>query len=209
MPLCSFKRISKHSAYLLWYIEEAEEVLLSANKLSALSQATYKKIAHPRKRREWLAARLALNNLLTKLGHTYTELQKDPWGRPYLANSSLHLSIAHCSPFALAAVDQQYAIGIDIQLPCRQLQTVRNKFLNNKEIQDSGYDLEKLCIYWCAKEAIYKAHGGRGLSLKKDISINAFAKKNHGIVWGEVDCQLFVTHYNFHRGHIVAWSRAV
>ena len=209
MPLCNFSRISKHSAYLLWHIDEPQEVLLRDSELSTLTQPAYKKIAHPRKRKEWLAARLALKNLLAQLGHEYTEPQKDAWGRPYLANSNLHLSIAHCSPFAFAAVDQQHAIGIDIQLPCRQLQSVKEKFLVNEEIKDSSNDLEKLCIYWCAKEAVYKAHGGKGLSLKRDININAFTKRSRGIVWGTIGSQLFVIHYSFYEGHVLAWCRKV
>jgi len=206
MPPCSFTKISKHSAHLLWHIDEPEEVLLRDSELSALAQIAYKKIAHPRKRREWLAARLALKHLLAQVDHQYTALQKDTWGRPYLANSSLHLSLAHCSPFAFVAVDQQCAIGIDIQLPCEKLQHVQEKFLNNKEIKDSGNDLEKLCVYWCAKEAVYKAHGGKNLSLTQDISISAFKKKDRGIVQGEIGSKLFVIHYKFYEGHVLAWG---
>jgi phosphopantetheinyl transferase len=207
MPPRSFIKISKHSAHLLWHIDEPEEVLLRDSELSTLAQTANKKIAHPRKRREWLAARLALKCLLVQVGQKYTTLYKDAWGRPYLANSSWYLSIAHCSPFAFVAVDQQSAIGIDIQLPCRKLQQVQEKFLNNREIKDSGNNLEKLCIYWCAKEAVYKAHGGRNLSLKQDISISAFKKQDRGIVWAEIGPRLFVTHYNFYEGHVLAWSR--
>ncbi|MFM2428479.1 MAG: hypothetical protein RL012_363 [Bacteroidota bacterium] len=206
MPPRSFTKISKHSAHLLWHIDEPEEVLLRDSELSTLAQAAYKDIAHSRKRREWLAARLALKHLLAQVGYRYTALQKDTWGRPYLANSSLHLSIAHCSPFAFVAVSQQYAIGIDIQLPCEKLQHVQEKFLNNKEVKDSGNDLEKLCIYWCAKEAVYKAHGGGNLSLKRDINISAFKKQDQGIVWGEIGSKLFVIHYNFYKSHVLAWS---
>lgn len=207
MPLCSFTKISKYGAHLLWHIDEPEEVLLRDSKLSTLTQIAYKEIMHPRKRREWLAARLALKKLLAQLGHEYTELQKDAWGRPYLASSGLHLSIAHCYPFAFAAVDQQHAIGIDIQLPCKKLQNVKEKFLNDEEVKDSGNDPAKLCIYWCAKEAVYKAHGGKGVSLKHGISVSAFTKRNQGIIWGQIGPKLFVIHYDFHADHVLAWSR--
>ncbi|MHA7877796.1 MAG: 4'-phosphopantetheinyl transferase family protein [Bacteroidota bacterium] len=210
MPLCSFTRISKHSAHLLWHIDEPEEVLLRANGLSPLTQSAYKQITHPRKRREWLAARLALKNLMTHLGQPHTApLQKDAWGRPYWAHSSWHISMAHCFPFAFAAADQQHAIGVDIQLPCKQLQAVKEKFLLDKEMQDSGDDLEKLCIYWCAKEAIYKAYGGKGLSLKQDINVHAFTKLGQGVIWGSVGSQRFAVHYNFYKAHVLVWCREV
>ena len=207
MPLCRFTRVSKDSAHLLWRIDEPQGVLLRGSALSMLAQAEYEKITHPRRRREWLAARLTLKKLLAQLGHEYTGLQKDAQGRPYLVNSSLHLSIAHCYPFAFVAVDQQRAIGIDIQLLCKKLQDVKEKFLNHKEVRESNDDLEKLCVYWCAKEAIYKAHGGKGLSLKRDISIGKFTKKDQGTAWGAIGPQLFVIHYKFYSGHVMAWSK--
>ena len=207
MPPCNFTRISQHSAYLLWHIVEPEEVLLRASKLSKLAQTAYQGITHPYKRKEWLAARLALKQLLAQWGYEYTELQKDAWGRPHLASSNLYVSIAHSFPFAFTALDQQHPIGVDIQLPSTQLKNVKEKFLDHGEIRDSGNNLEKLCIYWCAKEAIYKAQGGKNLSLKQDIHIRAFKKKAQGTVWGEIGPKLFVTHYNFYKDHVLAWSR--
>lgn len=207
MPPCNFIKINNDSAHLLWHIDEPEEVLLRESKLSPLAQTAYQKIIHPRKRREWLAARLALKKLLEKWGHVYTDLRKDTWGRPHLENSGLHLSIAHNSPFAFAAVDRKNPIGIDIQLPCSKLQGVKEKFLNDEEIRDSDNNLEKLCIYWCAKEAVYKSQGGKNLSLKQDIRISAFTKKDQGTFLGEIGSKFFVIHYSFYDGHVLAWSR--
>ena len=209
MPTCSFTRISSYGAYLLWRIDEPEALLIKESTADILAQPAYKKIAHPARRREWLAARLALKKLLTELGHAYTQLPKDAWERPYLVSSPIHLSIAHCASFALAAVDQENPIGIDIQLPCKQLQSVKEKFLDEDEVKDSGNDIEKLCIYWCAKEAIYKTQGRKRLSLKQDIRIQGFTKSDQGMVWGEVGTQLFVVHYSFYDHHVLAWSREV
>jgi 4'-phosphopantetheinyl transferase len=207
MPPCNFTRINDHSAHLLWHIAEPERELLRESDLSLAAQEAYQKIRHPRKRREWLAARLALKELLAKWGHAYTDLEKDACGRPHLANSSLYLSIAHNFPFAFAAVDHENAIGIDIQLPCQKLQNVKEKFLNDAEIRDSGNNLEKLCIYWCAKEALYKSQGRKNLSLKRDIRISAFTKKDQGTCWGAIESKLFAMHYSFYDGHVLTWSR--
>jgi 4'-phosphopantetheinyl transferase len=207
MPPCNFTRINDHSAHLLWHIAEPERELIRESDLSLAAQEAYQKIRHPRKRREWLAARLALKELLAKWGHAYTDLEKDVCGRPHLANSSLYLSIAHNFPFAFAAVDHKNAIGIDIQLPCQKLQNVKEKFLNDEEIRDSGNNLEKLCIYWCAKEAVYKSQGRKNLSLKRDIRISAFTKRDQGACWGEIESKLFVMHYSFYDSHVLTWSR--
>lgn len=206
MPACNFTRISKHSAYLLWHIDEPEGRLIGDSTADILAQFAHKKLTHPRRRREWLAARLALQQLLQKLGHTYTTFQKDHWGRLYLVDSPVHLSIAHCSSFALAAVDEQGPIGIDIQLPCEKLQNVKDKFLEEEELKDSNNDLEKLCIYWCAKEAIYKAHGGKSLSFKQDIRIHRFTKSPQGTLWARVGTKRFIVQYRFYDRHVLAWS---
>lgn len=207
MPACNFTRINKDRAYLLWRIDEPEELLIKDSTPDILAQPAYRKLTHPRRRREWLAARLALQQLLRKLGHEYTALQKDAWGRPYLVNSSVHVSIAHTDFFALVAIDGEAPIGIDMQLPSRKLQNVKEKFLNEEEIKDSGYDIEKLCIYWCAKEAIYKAYSGQSLSLKEDIHIYNFTKKEYGTVKGEAGTSRFIAQYSFYDRHVLAWSK--
>ena len=207
MPLYKYAQIDTNSAIALWHINESEETLIKGSAPTDWIQMAYKERTHSRKRKEWLAARITLKYLLDKLGHKYTELQKDVYGQPYLVGSSLHLSLAHGSSFALVAVSEQYPIGVDIQWPYQKLLKVREKFLDDYEIQDGGDDLDKLCIYWCAKEAIYKVQGGRHLSLKNDIRIEKFTKKRQGIVWGSVGLQPFVVHYNFCDGHVLAWSQ--
>ena len=67
MPACRFTNISKQGAYLLWRIDEPEAVLKGMSTPTVLAQPAYKKITHPGKRREWLAARLALKTLLARL----------------------------------------------------------------------------------------------------------------------------------------------
>ena len=207
MSLCRLIRIDTHSAYLLWLTNESEEDLLNKVGLTALEREAYSKVTHPRKRLDWLAARLALKQLCSELNYAYTELYKDSWGRPYLADSKFHISLAHCFPFALAAVAKQAPIGIDIQLPHKKLQKVQEKYLNDAEIKDSADDLEKLCIYWCAKEAIYKAYGGAGLSLRQDISIEPFVKSNQGTVRGNVDANRYTLHYSLYSGYVLAYCQ--
>ena len=79
--------------------------------------------------------------------------------------------------------------------------------MNSKEVQDSGNDLSILCIYWCAQEAVYKAHGGQDVSVKHGISISAFTKRNRGTIWGQIGPKLFVIHYEFYADHVLTWSR--
>ena len=208
MPASYFTNIASHGAYLLWRIDESEEVLLCHNKLDTLAQRSYKVITHARKRSEWLAARLALRQLMDQVGHPYTTLHKDAWGQPHLINSPLHVSIAHCFPFVLVAVNRQ-PIGIDVQRICKQLQYVQAKFMRDDESAEHDHDIVQLCIYWCAKEAIYKAYGGKGLSLKNDIRIYTFLKAERGTVFGGTKHRLFKVDYQLYKNHVLTWSSEV
>src|SRR3712207_8655610 len=38
----------------------------------------------------------------------------------------------------------------------------------------SQNNLEKLCIYWCAKETLYKVHSEKQLDFRKNIKIEKF-----------------------------------
>lgn len=206
MPSCRFAEIDPCSTQLLWHITEPEEVLVAlGGSLCFGPQTDYRSITHPTKRKEWLAARLALKALLVRSGYTCTRLQKDVWGRPYLlSNSVLHLSIAHSFPFALVAISHRAPIGVDIQRPSEKLKNVQEKFLDGKELQDSGNDLKTLCTYWCAKEAIYKAQGGRNLSLKQDIHIDALTQGERGTAIGTSRGQRFTVRYHTYAGYMLA-----
>lgn len=208
MPACRLTKTGKHSGHLLWRITESEKLLVKNSTAEILDQPAYKRLSHPRKRREWLAARLALQQLLTELGYEHTKLKKEVWGQPHLVSDRMHLSITHCASYAVAAVDQESPVGIDIQLPCKKLQNVKEKFLSDVEIKDSGNDPKKLGIYWCAKEAIYKTLRGNLLSLKRDIFIQNFTKADQDVLWGRAKNQWFMVHYSFYDQHVLAWSRA-
>ena len=207
MPVDRFYSIDQHSAYLVWRISEPIECLLQSLVLSSAEQAAYGAITHPKRQKAWLAARLALKTLLNELGVAYATLYKDPWGKPHLVGSALQISLAHGGHFAGAVVSRQGPVGIDLQQPLQQLQRVQAKFLTPTEVRAAGNDLGMLCIYWCAKEAIYKALGGQGLSLREDIYIQPFALRKKGVLQGIVQDKGWVVHYSVEEAYVLAWCR--
>jgi 4'-phosphopantetheinyl transferase len=207
MPLHRLLTINQDLYSLIWVIEETEEDLLG--QLSpTIPLKDYEKIYHTRRRLEWIAARLALQKLCDHLGYTYQAIVKNFWGKPYLANNHFYISLAHSFPFAVAAISPNGALGVDIQSLTKKLQNIRHKYLNPTEDQDSGQDLEKLAIYWCAKEALYKAYGGKGLSLREETHIKPFTKSSHGILEGQARGHYFTIHYSLIGEHILACCQA-
>jgi 4'-phosphopantetheinyl transferase EntD len=92
-------------------------------------------------------------------------------GSPVLHHKQAYMSVSHTSNILCVAINHRGRIGIDIEIPHTRLQTVRSKFLNEKEAQDAGDSLLNLCAYWCAKEALFKYHGKKGYFLKYDFSV--------------------------------------
>ncbi|MEO1301206.1 MAG: 4'-phosphopantetheinyl transferase superfamily protein [Bacteroidota bacterium] len=208
MPQHTLVPVDSSTAYGLWHIAESEEALRDQLQLTPTEYVMYQQITHLHRRLSWLAARAMLQRLCISLGYAYTGVLKNHWGQPYVATPGVYISLAHCFPWALAAVSKGAPIGIDIQLPSQKLYRVRHKYLSRSEIQDAAGDIEKLCVYWCAKEAIYKAYGGRGrLSLKGGIRVRPFVKDAMGWVQGFVNVGGgYVVRYRLHAGYVLAYA---
>ena len=69
-----------------------------------------------------------------------------------------------------------HAVGIDIQVITPKLEGVARRVLNEDKFKyiEEPYRLEHLHVYWCAKEALYKAYGQKGLNFKENIRVLPF-----------------------------------
>jgi len=102
-------------------------------------------------------------------------------GKPYLL-SEASISISHSYDwlvvlFSLAGD----SIGIDIEKVRDKILNIKEKFLSAEELthlQDAPP--EKYTIYWCAKEAIYKALNREGLNFSEQIFIEDFSYSQDG-----------------------------
>lgn len=205
MPFENFTQLGSNSGYLIWRLDSEEQ--LSETDIRQLTTGVYAKLTHPKRRQELLFTRLALRKLLGIFDKEYTVVYKDSQGRPYLACSHDYISLSHCAPFCVAAIDEKRAIGIDVQWPTTKLLAIKGKFLNDRELIESGDEILKLCVYWSAKEAIYKAMGGNIRSLKEDVHISQFNYSKKGIVYGQVGGRTIQVNYKSYEGSILAWCR--
>lgn len=182
------------ASWALWKISESEEELLSKLDSVCFSREELAQIRVPQRKLEWLACRLALQSLLTEMEGV--QLQKNERGRPYLQPSSGHVSLSHAYPFAAAVVHPRRAVGLDLEQPRQQLLRIKQKFLSPQEQAWVGENVEKLCLCWTAKEALYKMNGEPGLVFSRDILLEPAA------VGGGVDAWLkgepYALHYTKH-----------
>ena len=181
MPLQKIQWTDHQCGWALWHITEPEEILTAM----ALPDVCPGNIVSLSKRLEWLGGRILLKMLVQKAGLPYLGLLKDEFGKPSLDQQIHHISLSHSFPFVAAQIDSQ-AVGIDVEQPKDKLLRIAHRVFNPAEEKDAGKDIIKNCVYWCAKEALYKIHGQGGISFSKNLKIEPFTLARQGDLQGKI-----------------------
>lgn len=173
VSLC--EQITKNSWVVLWKIEEDLPFYLSYLGITEETLASLSGVTHPQKKLEWLASRCCAKFAVEQCGLTYNGIDKDEYSNPYLPNHPhAFISISHTSEYTATVVSFSDEVGIDLEKISPKLQVVAHKFLSETERAHAHSDLTYLCIYWCAKESLYKWYGKKKLSFKSNIAIAPF-----------------------------------
>ncbi|MEZ0610650.1 4'-phosphopantetheinyl transferase superfamily protein [Fibrella sp. WM1] len=181
MPLLSTDTLSPDCQLVRWQITEDEPTLAGQLVLTADEQADLDGITHPGQRVEWLACRVALKSLIEDAGFPYMGLYKDEWGKPHLYSSVRgtflpgHVSLSHTPGWAVAAWHFARPIGVDVEPIRDQFTRVVPRVLSATEIADANGQPDRLAVYWCAKEAMYKLYGKRQLTFREHLLVDSFA----------------------------------
>jgi 4'-phosphopantetheinyl transferase len=181
MPLYRIEQQADQIGWAIWHIEEAEEELA----FEAFEQCPVELVSS-QKRLEWLAARVLIKVLLTRNNLAYKGLVKDEFGKPFLRELPHSISLTHSFPYVAVQIHSSSSVGIDLEQPKAKLLKVGARVLSELEFADAGSDLTKLCIYWCAKEAMYKIYGQRGLHFSNQLNVEPFDLKKEGFLNGVI-----------------------
>jgi 4'-phosphopantetheinyl transferase len=175
----------------LWKIEEDEDFFRSKMPLSVGEEADLFNLKGLR-RLEWLACRWLLHEIS---GHQIRmPLVKDAFSKPFFEDSSekRYCSLTHASGFVGAVISDE-PCGCDLEVLAERLNRVSSKFVNEDEeriFTNPRFETTKLwrlCLIWCAKEAIYKAYGEKSLDFKKNMTIIYNENKKN-------NCELGIMH---------------
>lgn len=192
MPLTSIEAIHTGGYLGIWTIRENENYFRSRLRLS-LPELQSMTAKQGMRRLEWLAARY----LLQYLSPPDAICRKDQFGKPYLLNYPLHISISH-SRGAVAVAIARAPVGVDIQGFSDKIEGLAFKFLHENE-SNAGYDRKQLHVFWGAKEVLYKACGRRDLFFKDHIFIAPFQYlPAGGHCEGFVEKEDFAANFNLH-----------
>lgn len=175
MPIYTSFALNNDCQVVLWRIEENEPTLRSGLQLTVDEQRDLDGITHPNQRVEWLACRVAVRGLAQQNGLTYKGLVKDEYGKPYLVGeTAAYLSISHTGGWAAAVWHRNRSVGIDIEPVRDQFTRVVPRVLSESEIKHAAGRPDRLAVYWCAKECLYKLYGKRQLTFREHLHIDPF-----------------------------------
>jgi phosphopantetheinyl transferase len=185
MPIIIQKRYSNQSHLAVWHITESHDELQAMLPSEILTDAELASIHHPQKQVEFFCSRLTIKYLTDKLGIKYVGIKKDEYGKPYLVDSDWQFSLTHTLEYIAVVMHETKALGIDLEQPSQKLLRIAHKFLSETERHDADSDLDKLCIYWSAKEALYKLYGKRKVIFIDNLLISPF-RKDQQIIKGRL-----------------------
>jgi 4'-phosphopantetheinyl transferase len=173
MPIFRKSQLANSTSLGIWKIEETPENLRRNLKLNQAENKYYETLRSDLRKKHWLSYRNLLKSLMDKNSR---EIFYDVYGKPHSVNKNYHLSVAHSGTFSAAIVSSETPVGIDIEMIKDRIERVKGKFLSEKEGVAVGQQnrLEKLYIYWGAKESLYKLHGKPEVEFIRDISVYDF-----------------------------------
>ncbi len=116
-------------------------------------------------------------------------------GKPILVDkdshaSKTHISISHTHDLVVLAFGEK-PLGVDIENLERDASRAVRKFATHGELNlaQEHFPQNPHLWVWCAKEALYKAHGVEGIELKTDISLESISSD------GKIKCRVKDTKY--------------
>ena len=153
----------------LWRIEEGEIIMDPKTELSLNDYKLFlsKKLQHHQS--QFLASRKLISQVNSDLRVSYKD------DIPFLSDNR-SISISHSENVVTILISENKGIGIDVERINNKVNSIKSKFLNQKEINYlSGYEESRnLTRAWTAKEAIYKALRMPGIIFSENILIEEF-----------------------------------
>lgn len=177
MGIVSIKTISPVSKLGLWRMNEPWEDLLGMLDLPASEMEVFESISKEKRKREWLACRVLLKEMLGQ----NAAIGYDAERKPHLAGGDMEISMSHSGEYVCVYLCKGASVGIDIQQMKPSISKGAFYFLNDAELQWAGLENNvQMHLMWSAKESVFKYAGDASVDLKKHITINPFSGNQNG-----------------------------
>ena len=153
---------------LLWEITEELEWLKTQFPELA-DDPTFKALKNLKRQKEWLTIKM----MLKLIGCKDFRVRYNENGKPHINHHYYgHVSISHSHTLAGIFVHPDYTVGLDIESFNRDFIFVEKKYLSPTELKTAYEEENGHCLFWCAKEAVYKLVGIPGLHFSTQIELS-------------------------------------
>lgn len=182
MALVYLRELDSATKFAIWKIEETAEELLSKLQLDESEQSRLQNLSKGKRTLHWLATRVLLRYLLQTDEFIYCP--SDDNGKPYLPDYPYKISLTHSYEYAGVMLSTKGECGMDLEIVKSKVLRIKEKFLKPEELAFIQSDNEILQLYacWCAKEAVYKLQGNRGVSFLDNMTIKPFNYEAQGVM---------------------------
>jgi phosphopantetheinyl transferase len=197
VPLTDFRELNDHTYLGFWNITETiPELELLFGKLRPEQEICVFKSEIRQK--EWLASRILAYLLLQDFTSEKHLLSSNENGKPQFENTNFHVSISQSGGQVAVILSDTFEVGIDIEILRDKILKIAFKFLSEKELAFAENNLEKTCLYWSAKETLYKMYSRKQLLFIENLHVNPIRNIEKGTMKGEVAAEDFSRQYNIH-----------
>ena len=181
MALVYLRELNSETKFAIWKIEETAAELLERLQLDEREQSILERITKGKRTLHWLASRVLLRYLLKT--DSFISCPSDENGKPYLPEYPYEISFTHSYDYAGLMMSQKGPCGIDLELVKDKVVRIKEKFMKPSELAFIQNDhIEQLYACWCAKEAVYKLQGNKGVSFFENITISPFRYNAQGVM---------------------------
>ena len=178
----------------VWEItEDSEEIEAQFQKFAHDSEIQdYQQLKHPNRKKEWMLVRIMLKQILGN--ERYIKYAEN--GSPYIADSNVGISISHSNDFVVLYLNQKTNIGIDVEQITERAFRLKTKFLSHNELGTlSEKAVESCCLYWSAKEVLYKIYQKKKLDFRTNLAIHKFDFQIDNTIEGVIRTDSFEQKY--------------
>ena len=182
MALVYLRELNTETKFAIWKIEESAEELLEKLQLDEVEQNKLSQLSKGKRTLHWLATRVLLRFLLQT--DQFIHCPSDTNGKPYLPDYPYKISLTHSFEYAGVMLSTQGECGMDLELVMDKVVRIKEKFLKTEELDFIAPENQVMQLYacWCAKEAVYKLQGNKGVSFLNDMTIKSFNYKPQGVM---------------------------
>ena len=197
MPITDIREINEDTFLGFWSITETTQELTDLLK-KVRPEQEIRTFKNENRQREWLASRILAYLLLQDFTSENFLLQSDENGKPVFPETDFQISISQSGGEVAVIVSSCYEVGIDIEIIREKVMQLATKFLSEKEQAFANADVARTCLYWSAKETLYKLYSRKKLLFKENLGLGPINELESGVLDGSITLQDFNKNYAVH-----------